>query len=104
MDAGSAHYTCPLSCSARGPALRFLDKKRVSVQQGSPFGHGWECDGKSKIWRKKRRMTRCEERKLSFCQRLERMIKEKKIILSEKKDGCKPAPFLQKKNLNKINE
>ena len=67
LDPGSAQYTCPVSCSARGPALRFLDKKRVSVQQGSPFGHGWECDGKEKkVWRKRRRMTSHEVRKLSF--------------------------------------
>lgn len=44
--------SCPVSRSARGPALRFLDKKKVSVQQGSPFGHGWECYGIERIWRK----------------------------------------------------
>lgn len=49
LDPGSAQYTCPVSCSVRGPALRFLDKKRVSVQQGSPFGHVWECDGKNRF-------------------------------------------------------
>lgn len=81
LDPGSAQYTCPVSCSARGPALRFFDKKRVSVQQGSPFGHGWECYGKEQVWRKKRRMTSREVRKLSFlpfCQRLERRIEDTK--------------------------
>lgn len=108
LDPGSAQYTCPVSCSARGPALRLFDKKRVSVQQGSPFGHGWECDGKEKVWR---RMTSRGVRKLSFlpfCQRSERRIKERKMEHNcddEKENGwVQTCSFHGKKSLYKINE
>lgn len=96
--------THPVSCSASGPALRFLDKKRVSVQQGSPFGHGWECDGKEWARRKRRRMTSHEVKKAQLFASLSEVREDRGdnagttvIVEKIKTDGCKPAPFMETK-------
>lgn len=54
MGTGSAQY---MSSFCVKPALRSVDQKRVFVQQGSSFGHGWECDQNSKIWWKRRQKS-----------------------------------------------
>lgn len=52
---GTVHVQFPVE-----PALRSVDLKRAFVQQGSSFGHGWECGRNTQILVKEEAEKSCK--------------------------------------------